>query len=81
MTTNTLVYDAEQFVAWCPRHGFVVGTRPPKNVTALTHYSCGCFFLPDLTYDEVIEQIKKIRHARWWKSIRIGNYRINLVRY
>jgi len=73
--------EAEQFLAWCPKHAFVVGTKAPSNVTALKHYSCGCFFPMEVTYEEAIAQVKRIRHARWYKKLCIGDYHINLVRY
>ncbi len=73
--------EAEQFLAWCPKHSFVIGTGVSSNVTALTRYSCGCWRASEVTYEQAIAKVKTIRHAKWYKKIRIGDYHINLVRY
>ena len=75
----------DEALAWCPEHTFVIGTPAPPNVTALMRFSCGCDDqkVRVVTYEEAIEIVKSIRHAKHGgvKTLSFRNWKLHLVRY
>ena len=77
--------ESGQALAWCPEHAFVIATFPPPIVTALTRFSCGCgcHKARVVTYEEAIEIVRGIRHARRGgvRTWSFRNWKLHLVRY
>lgn len=60
-----------EFLGWCDKHGFVIGTCPQLHVTGLTRYSYGCPYpCSDHTYVESIEQALELLKGKMFHQSR-----------
>lgn len=74
-----------EMLGWCPEHAFVIATSPPSTATAPWHFSCGCPYTKArvVTYQEAIDIVKGIRHAKRNGTARYerDGIHINVVQY
>lgn len=76
-------FKSEKYLAWC-FHGFTVIYSPGRFVSGLNTALCNhpSYGMKEIkTIEEVIEKVESVRQPRWVKTIKIGKFQFNLIKY